>query len=175
MKKLLLLLLLTTTLLIWWCGKKIEKPILFENYQITLATKYNYKEIKANIIPEISTIKQYIQDVQTWFAGSIIIAKTKTQEKINIDKLAENNAKSMVKKIAGMKDPSTNKLQIKCKSKDIDWFIQKITIKEWEDKQYINQMFFSQEDSLYAISTMTTNKDETKNLFKSIENISCLE
>lgn len=175
MKKILIILLWTITLIAGWCTKKIEKPIIFENYNITLTTKYNYKEINANIVPEVSTIKQYIQDTQTWFASSIIIAKTKIQEEINIVDLAEKNAESMTKKIPGIKKPSTDKFQIECKEKNIDWVIQKITIKDWKETQYINQIFFSEDNHLYWISTMTTNRTETKNLSKSIKNIVCLE
>jgi len=175
MKKILIILLWITTLITGWCTKKIEKPIIFENYTITLTTKYNYKEINANIVPEVSTIKQYIQDTQTWFASSIIIAKTEIQEEINIADLAEKNSESMTKKIPGIKKPSTDSFQIKCKEKNIDWVIQKIAIKDWKETQYINQMFFSEDNNLYWISTMTTNKTETRNLSKSIKSIVCLE
>jgi len=60
----------------------------------------------------------------------MIIAKTQIQEDINISDLAENNSKSMLKKIQGIKKPSTSKFQIKCKDKIIDCVLQKISIKD---------------------------------------------
>lgn len=174
MKNFFIILLITTTIVLWWCTKKIEKPIIFENFKINLETKYNYQEIAANIIPETPTIKQYIQDTQTWFANSIIIAKNILQKEIDLPSFAENNSKSITRKIIWSKEPKTKNFSFDCKENEIKWIIQTITIEDDKETQYLNQLFFVIDQELYWISTMTLDKREHKNLNKSIQRISCI-
>lgn len=174
MKKYFIILLWTMIIALWWCTKKIEKSVIFEDYKIVLQTKYNYQEIIANISSETSTLKQYIQDTQTWFASSIIIAKDQITNQINLNLFAENNSKSITTKIIWSKKPKTNMFSFNCKKDKIDWVIQKIIIKKGEETQYLNQLFFIIDKNLYWISTMTLDKKEHNNLNKSLKRISCL-
>lgn len=160
-------------LFIWWCTKKVEKPIIFDQYSITLTTKYSYQEINTNNIPWSPAIKQYLQENETWFAWSIIIAKNQLQTGLDISTLANNNSKSITRKIAWADKPSTSEFSFDCWSGEIDWVIQKVEIEEWDETQYLNQLFFVNENYLYGISTMTTDKSENKNLAKNIKNITC--
>ncbi len=156
-----------------WCTKKIENPIIFDDYKITLETKYRYQEITPDTTNPISIVKQYIQQTETGFVGSLIIAKTKLQTGINIDSFWKITRKSITRKISWVDDISTDYFRFKCWEQEINGFIQKTRIEELDQKQYLNQAFFSNKETLFWISTMTTDKKESKNLAKSIKNIGC--
>ena len=173
MKKVLIILCITIPLFLWWCTKKVEHPIVFDHYKITLATKYAYQETAANSIIWGPIIKQYLQENETWFAGSIIIAKSLIETGIDINKFATTNSKSLTRKIPGAEISSTDEFSFPCKNTPIKWVLQKIKIQQGEEKEYLNQMFFTDSGYLYGMSTMTTDKTENKNLSKSIKKISC--
>lgn len=162
------------TLFIWWCTKKISTWVIFDDYNINLETKYKYQEIAANTIEWAPVIKQYIQQIETGFVWSIIIAKTDIQQPIDIENFASINDKLITIKIPWAKETSTDDFSFKCWSWSIDTILQNITIKEWEETQYLNQLFFATTNKLYWISTITTDKREHKNLSRSIEAITCL-
>ena len=99
MKKNLIILISIVSLFMFGCSKKTEKTIIFDNFKISIKSKYNYQEIAANIIPEVPVIKQYIQETEDSFSNSIVIAKNPTQAEIDIESFIENNTKSMSKKL----------------------------------------------------------------------------
>lgn len=174
MRKLLLWWILLLWLIAWWCTKKIETSLVFEEYSIPLATQNNYQEITANILPGTAIIKQYMQQTDTGFVGSIIIAKTNIQSGIDIKSLATNNSKSLTRKISWAKKPSTDEFSFDCWSGKREGILQKITIEEGNEVQYMNQLFFATTNSLYGISSMTNSKKESKNLAKSMKKITCI-
>lgn len=173
MKKQIIGIIILLGIFIWWCTKKTEMPILFDDYYINIETKYSYKEIIANTISLSPTIKQYVQENQTWFIGSIIITKIQIQTGIDLSTFATNNSKSITRKVTGAEEPSIDKFSFTCKSTKINWILQKTTIEEWDQKQYMNQVFFIEQDDLYWISTITSDKKENKNLANSIKDITC--
>ncbi|AHB41689.1 hypothetical protein P148_SR1C00001G0901 [candidate division SR1 bacterium RAAC1_SR1_1] len=173
MKKNIIGLVIVLGLFMGGCTKKVEKPIIFDQYHIILTTEYIYQEIAANTMAGAPAIKQYIQENETGFAGSIIIAKIQLETGMDISTFATYNSKSITRKIMGSNKPSTDKFSFECGSGSIDGILQKISIEEGDQEQYLNQMFFTDKNYLYGISTMTTNKSESKNLAKSLKNISC--
>lgn len=156
-----------------WCSKKIKNPILFDDYAIPLETKYIYQEVIPDTTNPIPITKHYIQQTETGFMGSIIIATTKLQTGINIDSFWEITRKSITRKISWVDDISTDSFRFKCWTGEINGILQKARIEELDQKQYLNQAFFANKGILFWISTMTTDKKESKNLAKSIKNIHC--
>jgi hypothetical protein len=153
-----------------WCSKKINQNVIFEDYYITLETKYHYQEIKNT---ENNSTKQLIQTNTTWFSSSIIISKNDILQNVEIKTFWDKNKESLIKKINWSKNKSDKKISFTCNNQKINWILQTFIIKENKNKQYLNQVFFIKESKIYWISTMTEDRKESKNLISSIKKINC--
>jgi hypothetical protein len=179
-----ILVLAIVAILLTWCTKKNDNPIVFEKYSINIKTNDRYRE---DILPLAdSPLKQYVEQTTTWFKNSIIIDKVTVMSWMDLKKYAEIHKKSMMQKVSWIKNLSTDTISFDCWSSSMEAILQKMLIEEenyilWTEEKpkkeyrYLNQLFFVDDNQLYALSSMTDTKKTSRNVIKSIKKITCLE
>jgi len=163
-----------------WCTKKYTSEIIFDQFTFNVTTENTAleeinEEQKTIFAKEENLYKIYTIMNKSWFSDSLLIYKEKTSTQIPVERLMQLNIKKIENRLQWFKKSTQSKIDIKCWTKTITWYIQSISF-NWttsKSKIYINQYFFKDWDYLYILSSSTENSTNSKGTRKWFTSIQC--